>query len=135
MLHGVSYDDMHLRNGDTLSKDWPVDEPYLFDAVVMNPPYSAHWDNSDKRLSDPRFRDYGVLPPKSKADFAFLLHGFYHLQEHGTMGIVLPHGVLFRGAKEGKIRQKLLLDNRIDAIIGLPLIFFIPPVFQRWSWF
>lgn len=120
MLHGVSYDDMHLRNGDTLSKDWPVDEPYLFDAVVMNPPYSAHWDNSDKRLSDPRFRDYGVLPPKSKADFAFLLHGFYHLQEHGTMGIVLPHGVLFRGAKEGKIRQKLLLDNRIDAIIGLP---------------
>ncbi len=98
MLHGVSYDDMHLRNGDTLSKDWPVDEPYLFDAV----------------------RDYGVLPPKSKADFAFLLHGFYHLQEHGTMGIVLPHGVLFRGAKEGKIRQKLLLDNRIDAIIGLP---------------
>ena len=63
---------------------------------------------------------YGVLPPKSKADFAFLLHGFYHLQEHGTMGIVLPHGVLFRGAKEGKIRQKLLLDNRIDAVIGLP---------------
>lgn len=120
MLHGVSYDDMYLRNGDTLSKDWPVEEPYLFDAVVMNPPYSAHWDNSDKRLSDPRFRDYGVLPPKSKADFAFLLHGFYHLQEHGTMGIVLPHGVLFRGAKEGKIREKLLLDNRIDAVIGLP---------------
>ena len=120
MLHGVSYDDMHLHNGDTLSKDWPIDEPYLFDAVVMNPPYSAHWDNSEKRLSDPRFRDYGVLPPKSKADFAFLLHGFYHLQENGTMGIVLPHGVLFRGAKEGKIRQKLLQGNRIDAIIGLP---------------
>lgn len=120
MLHGVSYDDMHLHNGDTLSKDWPTDEPYLFDAVVMNPPYSAHWDNSEKRLSDPRFRDYGVLPPKSKADFAFLLHGFYHLQENGTMGIVLPHGVLFRGAKEGKIRQKLIEDNHIDAIIGLP---------------
>mgnify|MGYP000903220415 CR=1 FL=1 len=120
MLHGVSYDDMHLHNGDTLSRDWPTDEPYLFDAVVMNPPYSAHWDNSEKRLSDPRFRDYGVLPPKSKADFAFLLHGFYHLQENGTMGIVLPHGVLFRGAKEGKIRQKLLEDNRIDAVIGLP---------------
>lgn len=120
MLHGVSYDDMHLHNGDTLSRDWPTDEPYLFDAVVMNPPYSAHWDNNEKRLSDPRFRDYGVLPPKSKADFAFLLHGFYHLQENGTMGIVLPHGVLFRGAKEGKIRQKLLEDNRIDAVIGLP---------------
>lgn len=120
ILHGVSYEDMHLNNGDTLSKDWPTDEPYLFDAVVMNPPYSAHWDNSDKRLADPRFRDYGVLPPKSKADFAFLLHGFYHLQENGTMGIVLPHGVLFRGAKEGKIRQKLLEDNRIDAVIGLP---------------
>ncbi|MFT8325389.1 type I restriction-modification system subunit M [Oenococcus sicerae] len=120
MLHDVSYEDMHLNNGDTLAKDWPTDEPYLFDAVVMNPPYSAQWDNSDKRLSDPRFRDYGVLAPKSKADFAFLLHGFYHLQEQGTMGIVLPHGVLFRGAAEGKIRQKLLVDNRIDAIIGLP---------------
>ncbi|MFT9267869.1 type I restriction-modification system subunit M [Oenococcus sp.] len=120
MLHGVSYEDMHLNNGDTLSKDWPTDEPYLFDAVVMNPPYSAQWNNSDSRLADPRFRDYGVLAPKSKADFAFLLHGFYHLQEKGTMGIVLPHGVLFRGAAEGKIRQKLLEDNRIDAIIGLP---------------
>lgn len=120
MLHGVSYEDMDLRNGDTLDKDWPVEEPYQFDAVVMNPPYSAHWDNSSERLSDPRFRDYGVLPPKSKADYAFLLHGLYHLKENGTMGIVLPHGVLFRGAKEGKIRQKLIEDNRIDAIIGLP---------------
>lgn len=120
MLHEVSYEDMDLRNGDTLDKDWPVEAPYQFDAVVMNPPYSAKWDNSDSRLSDPRFRDYGVLAPKSKADFAFLLHGLYHLKENGTMGIVLPHGVLFRGAKEGKIRQKLLEDNKIDAIIGLP---------------
>ncbi|MCL0318313.1 type I restriction-modification system subunit M [Apilactobacillus xinyiensis] len=120
MLHDVSYEDMDIRNGDTLDKDWPVEEPYQFDAVVMNPPYSAHWDNSESRLADPRFRDYGVLPPKSKADFAFLLHGLYHLKTDGTMGIVLPHGVLFRGAKEGKIRQKLLEDNRIDAVIGLP---------------
>jgi type I restriction enzyme M protein len=120
MLHGVSYEDMDLRNGDTLDKDWPVEEPYQFDAVVMNPPYSAHWDNSSARLADPRFRDYGALPPKSKADYAFLLHGLYHLKTDGTMGIVLPHGVLFRGAKEGKIRQKLIEDNRIDAVIGLP---------------
>ncbi|WKN28456.1 type I restriction-modification system subunit M [Apilactobacillus kunkeei] len=120
MLHGVSYEDMDLRNGDTLDKDWPVEEPYQFDAVVMNPPYSAKWDNDDSRLADPRFRDYGALPPKSKADFAFLLHGLYHLKENGTMGIVLPHGVLFRGAKEGKIREKLIEDNRIDAVIGLP---------------
>lgn len=120
MLHDVSYEDMDIRNGDTLDKDWPTEEPYQFDAVVMNPPYSAHWDNSDSRLADPRFRDYGVLPPKSKADFAFLLHGLYHLKTNGTMGIVLPHGVLFRGAKEGKIRQKLIEDNRIDAVIGLP---------------
>ncbi|MCK8607005.1 type I restriction-modification system subunit M [Apilactobacillus ozensis] len=120
MLHDVSYEDMDIRNGDTLDKDWPTEEPYQFDAVVMNPPYSAHWDNSESRLADPRFRDYGVLPPKSKADFAFLLHGLYHLKTNGTMGIVLPHGVLFRGAKEGKIRQKLIEDNRIDAVIGLP---------------
>lgn len=120
MLHEVSYEDMNLKNGDTLDKDWPVEEPYQFDAVVMNPPYSSKWDNSDSRLADPRFRDYGALPPKSKADFAFLLHGLYHLKEDGTMGIVLPHGVLFRGAKEGKIREKLIEDNRIDAVIGLP---------------
>ncbi|ADG40111.1 hypothetical protein LKI_02840 [Leuconostoc kimchii IMSNU 11154] len=120
MLHGVSFEDIHVRNGDTLDNDWPAQEPYQFDAVVMNPPYSAHWNNDESRLSEPRFRDYGKLAPKSKADYAFLLHGLYHLKPSGTMGIVLPHGVLFRGAAEGKIRQQLIDSNMIDAVIGLP---------------
>ena len=120
MLHGVSYEDIYARNGDTLDVDWPSDEPYQFDAVAMNPPYSAHWDNNAGRLSDPRFRDYGKLAPKTKADYAFLLHGLYHLKPTGTMGIVLPHGVLFRGAAEGTIRKELINKNQIDAVIGLP---------------
>jgi type I restriction enzyme M protein len=111
---------MRLRNGDTLDEDWPTDEPYLFNGVVMNPPYSAVWRADDKFLSDPRFERFGKLAPKSKADFAFLLHGFYHLNEKGTMGIVLPHGVLFRGASEGTIRKTLLEMGAIDAVIGLP---------------
>ena len=82
---------MNLRNGDTLNKDWPTDEPYTFDAVVMNPPYSANWSADTTFLDDSRFNRYGKLAPKSKADFAFLLHGFYHLKETGTMAIVLPH--------------------------------------------
>jgi type I restriction enzyme M protein len=109
-----------LRNGDTLDEDWPTDEPYLFNAVVMNPPYSAVWSADEKFLSDPRFERFGKLAPKSKADFAFLLHGFYHLNEKGTMGIVLPHGVLFRGSAEGVIRKNLLEMGAIDAVIGLP---------------
>lgn len=120
ILHGVEAEDMNLRNGDTLNKDWPTDEPYTFDAVVMNPPYSAHWSADATFLDDSRFNRYGKLAPKSKADFAFLLHGFYHLKETGTMAIVLPHGVLFRGAAEGVIRQKLLEDGSIYAVIGLP---------------
>lgn len=120
ILHGVESEDMNLRNGDTLNKDWPTDEPYTFDAVVMNPPYSAKWSADATFLDDSRFNRYGKLAPKSKADFAFLLHGFYHLKETGTMAIVLPHGVLFRGAAEGVIRQKLLEDGSIYAVIGLP---------------
>lgn len=120
MLHNLSYEDMNIRNGDTLDSDWPTDEPYQFDVVAMNPPYSAHWDNNKDRISDPRFRDYGKLAPKSKADYAFLLHGLYHLKPTGTMGIVLPHGVLFRGAAEEKIRTELINKNQIDAVIGLP---------------
>jgi len=120
ILHNVEQSQMRLRNGDTLDEDWPTDEPYLFNAVVMNPPYSAVWSADDKFLSDPRFERFGKLAPKSKADFAFLLHGFYHLNDKGTMGIVLPHGVLFRGASEGTIRQALLEMGAIDAVIGLP---------------
>lgn len=120
ILHGVDKGDMRLRNGDTLSKDWPTDEPYTFDSVLMNPPYSAKWSSDDTFLDDSRFNRYGKLAPKSKADFAFLLHGFYHLKDSGTMAIVLPHGVLFRGAAEGVIRKKLLEDGSIDAVIGMP---------------
>lgn len=127
MMHDVSYMNMDLRNADTLESDWPdgvdasgVDHPRNFDMVVANPPYSAHWDNNDNKMKDPRFKDYGGLAPKTKADYAFLLHGLYHLSNKGTMAIVLPHGVLFRGAKEEKIRKALLGKNMIDAVIGLP---------------
>ncbi|MCY9514053.1 type I restriction-modification system subunit M [Paenibacillus apiarius] len=120
ILHGVNKEDMRLRNGDTLNKDWPTDEPYTFDAVLMNPPYSAKWSADNKFLDDSRFNRYGKLAPQSKADFAFLLHGFYHLKDSGTMAIVLPHGVLFRGAAEGVIRKKLLEDGSIYAVIGMP---------------
>ena len=88
--------------------------------VLMNPPYSAKWSAAAGFLQDERFSDYGVLAPKSKADYAFLLHGLYHLKSSGTMAIVLPHGVLFRGAAEGKIREKLLRSGNIYAVIGLP---------------
>ena len=125
MLHNVPIANQNLNNGDTLADDWPVDEPTNFDAVLMNPPYSAKWSAAKGFLDDPRFMDYGVLAPKSKADFAFLLHGFYHLKSNGTMAIVLPHGVLFRGGAEGKIRQTLLENGHIYAVIGLPAnIFF-----------
>lgn len=120
ILHVVDSEDMNLRNGDTLNKDWPTDEPYTFDSVVMNPPYSAKWSADTSFLDDSRFNRYGKLAPKSKADFAFLLHGYYHLKETGTMAIVLPHGVLFRGAAEGTIRQKLLENGSIYAVIGMP---------------
>lgn len=120
ILHGVKSEDMRVRNGDTLNKDWPTDEPYLFDSVLMNPPYSAKWSSDQSFLDDSRFNRYGRLAPKSKADFAFLLHGFYHLKNTGKMAIVLPHGVLFRGAAEGAIRKKLLEDGSIDTVIGMP---------------
>jgi len=120
ILHNVEQAQMRLQNGDTLDEDWPTDEPYLFNAVVMNPPYSAVWSADAKFMGDARFEPYGKLAPKSKADFAFLLHGFYHLNEKGTMGIVLPHGVLFRGSAEGTIRKTLLERGAIYAVIGLP---------------
>lgn len=126
MMHGINYRNMNLRRGDTLDADWPFAEkdgiqiPLKFDAVVANPPYSAKWDikNVD-REKDTRFKGYGVAPA-SKADYAFILHGLYHLDKAGTMAIVLPHGVLFRGASEGKIRKNIIDNNLLDAVIGMP---------------
>ncbi|PID13842.1 type I restriction-modification system subunit M [Sporosarcina sp. P34] len=126
LLHGVRPEKMNMNNGDTLAEDWPEDpqrpnEGVQFDAVVMNPPYSVkNWNKSNLKVSDPRFEVAGVLPPDSKGDFAFLLHGLFHLGQQGTMAIVLPHGVLFRGGAEGEIRKRLLEKNYIDTIIGLP---------------
>lgn len=119
-LHGITPENQVLRNGDTLDGDWPTGEETDFNMVLMNPPYSAKWSATAGFLQDERFSDYGVLAPKSKADYAFLLHGLYHLKSNGTMAIVLPHGVLFRGASEGKIREKLLRAGNIYAVIGLP---------------
>jgi len=126
LLHGVRPEKMNIKNGDTLSNDWPENpenpnEGVQFDAVVMNPPYSAkNWNKAGLKVSDPRFEMVGALPPDSKGDFAFLLHGLYHLSTNGAMAIVLPHGVLFRGGSEGEIRKRLLEKNYIDTIIGLP---------------
>lgn len=119
LLHGVKYSDFDIQNGDTLEADAFGDRQ--FDAVVANPPFSAIWSAADKFKSDDRFSKAGVLAPKSKADYAFILHMIYHLNDGGTMACVAPHGVLFRGAAEGKIRQFLIeKKNYIDAIIGLP---------------
>lgn len=126
MMHGINYRNMNLKRGDTLDADWPFAEkdgkqiPLKFDAVVANPPYSAKWDTKNvDREKDTRFKGYGVAPA-SKADYAFVLHGLYHLDKAGTMAIVLPHGVLFRGASEGKIRKNIVDNNLLDAVIGMP---------------
>lgn len=126
MMHDVNYRNMELRRGDTLDADWPFDKkgeiqiPLKFDAVVANPPYSQNWNIKDiDRSKDARFNSYGIAPA-SKADYAFVLHGLYHLDAKGTMAIVLPHGVLFRGASEGKIRKNIIDNNLLDAVIGLP---------------
>lgn len=119
LLHDVKYNDFDIQNGDTLEADAFGDRQ--FDAVVANPPFSATWTATDKFNNDDRFSKAGVLAPKSKADYAFILHMVYHLNDGGTMACVAPHGVLFRGAAEGKIRQFLIeKKNYIDAIIGLP---------------
>lgn len=126
MMHGVNYRNMELRCANTLDADWPFDEkdgiqiPVKFDAVVANPPYSQNWDiKSVDREKDTRFKGFGIAPA-SKADYAFVLHGLYHLENTGTMAIVLPHGVLFRGAAEGKIRKRIIEENLLDTVIGLP---------------
>ncbi len=119
LLHGIKYKDFEIHNGDTLEND-ELGE-HQFDAVVANPPFSAEWTAADKFNNDDRFSKAGVLAPKSKADYAFILHMLYHLNDGGTMACVAPHGVLFRGAAEGKIRRFLIeKKNYIDAIIGLP---------------
>lgn len=120
MLHKITASRQHINLGDTLQNDWPTEQPTNFDAVVMNPPYSQKWNPAESLITDSRFAHYGKLAPKSAADYAFLLHGFYHLKTDGMMGIVLPHGVLFRGAAEGVIRKHLLEDGSIYAVIGLP---------------
>ncbi len=118
LMHGINYDRFDLQQGDTLEDDKFADK--TFDAVVANPPYSAHW-NPEGKLDDERFRKYGKTAPKSKADFAFVEHMLYHLKDNGRMAVVLPHGVLFRGAAEDKIRQYMLEhDNVLDAVIGMP---------------
>lgn len=126
ILHGVPVENQFLHNADTLDEDWPTQEPTNFDGVLMNPPYSAKWSARSEFLRDSRFSPFGKLAPQSKADFAFLLHGYYHLkQDNGVMAIVLPPGVLFRGNAEGTIRKALLEEGAIDTVIGLPAnIFF-----------
>ena len=119
LLHDVNYNNFSIENGDTLENPAIVEEK--FEAVVANPPYSAKWSADPSFLDDERFSNYGKLAPKSKADFAFIQHMIYHLDDNGTMAVVLPHGVLFRGAAEGVIRQYLIEEkNYLDAIIGLP---------------
>ena len=127
VMRGILPDNIVTRNGDTLEEDWPFFEesdpvgtydPLFVDAVVSNPPYSQAWNPTDKE-TDPRYARYG-LAPKSKADYAFLLHDLFHLKTDGIMTIVLPHGVLFRGGEEGEIRKNLIESNHIDAVIGLP---------------
>ena len=119
LLHGIKYNNFEIHNDDTLERDELGDKQ--FDAVVANPPFSAEWSAADKFNNDDRFSKAGRLAPKSKADYAFILHMLYHLNDGGTMACVAPHGVLFRGAAEGEIRQFLIeKKNYIDAIIGLP---------------
>ncbi|QRN49113.1 type I restriction-modification system subunit M [Macrococcoides bohemicum] len=119
LLHDVNFNQFTIYNGDTLED--PAIKEEKFEAVVANPPYSAKWSADAKFLDDERFSNYGKLAPKSKADFAFVQHMIYHLDDNGTMAVVLPHGVLFRGAAEGVIRKYLIEEkNYLDAVIGLP---------------
>lgn len=127
IMHGVDFHDMRLNVGDTLGPDWPdgkdihgIDHPRNVDAVIENPMFHEHWDNKNMN-KDPRFKDYGVAPAK-QADFAFILHGLYHLNNTGTMAIIMDNGVLFRSntKAEFKIRKNLILKNNIDAVIEMP---------------
>ncbi len=125
LLHGMKDTEFEIFHGDTLLNQWDLlnemnpSKKIEFDAIVANPPFSLRWEPNDALSEDFRFKGYG-LAPKSAADFSFLLHGFHFLSQEGTMAIILPHGVLFRGGAEARIRTKLLKDNNIDTIIGLP---------------
>ncbi len=125
LLHGVKDAEFEIFHGDTLTNDWETlretnpAKKLRFDAVVANPPFSYRWSPNEALGEDVRFRNHG-LAPKSAADFAFLLHGFHYLRDDGVMAIILPHGVLFRGGVEAKVRRKLLDDGHIDTVIGLP---------------
>ncbi|WP_246487010.1 type I restriction-modification system subunit M [Candidatus Nitrotoga fabula] len=131
LLHGVKDSEFEIYHGDTLTNEWdwlremnPAKMP-KFDAVVANPPLSYRWEPFDALGEDVRFKNYGMAP-KSAADFVFLLHGFHYLKQDGVMAIILPHGVLFRGGAEDRIRTKLLKDGHIDTVIGLPANLFFP---------
>lgn len=125
LLHKVKDLEFEIFHGDTLTNDWEMlrelnpAKQMRFEAVVANPPFSYRWEPNEALAADIRFKNYG-LAPKSAADFAFLLHGFHFLAPEGTMAIILPHGVLFRGGAEERIRTKLLKDGNIDTVIGLP---------------
>ncbi|MCH8558450.1 MAG: type I restriction-modification system subunit M [Balneolia bacterium] len=125
LLHGIKDTEFEIYHGDTLKNHWDIlnemnpAKKTEFDAIVANPPFSLRWEPNEAMGEDFRFKSYG-LAPKSAADFAFLLHGFHYLAKEGTMAIILPHGVLFRGGAEERIRTKLLKDNHIDTVIGLP---------------
>lgn len=125
LLHGVKDSEFEIFHGDTLKNEWDIlnemnpAKKTTFDAIVANPPFSLRWDASEAMGENFRFKNYG-LAPKSAADFAFLLHGLHFLSDEGTMAIILPHGVLFRGGAEQRIRKKLLKDGNIDTVIGLP---------------
>nr|HPL93790.1 type I restriction-modification system subunit M [Paludibacteraceae bacterium] len=125
LLHGMKDTEFEIFHGDTLLNQWDLlnemnpSKKIEFDAIVANPPFSLRWEPTDTLAEDFRFKGYG-LAPKSAADFAFLLHGFHFLSKEGTMAIILPHGVLFRSGAEAKIREKLLRENYIDPVIGLP---------------
>jgi type I restriction enzyme M protein len=125
LLHGMKDTEFEIYHGDTLLNHWDLfnelnpSKKVEFDTIVANPPFSLRWDPNETLAEDFRFKSYGMAP-KSAADFAFLLHGFHFLGKEGTMAIILPHGVLFRGGAEERIRTKLLKDNNIDTVIGLP---------------
>ena len=128
ILHDVHYQKFDLRQADTLED--PMHEGQVFEAIVANPPFSAKWSADPLKLNDPRYSIYGKLAPKTKADYAFVTHMIHHLDDNGTMAVVVPHGVLFRGAAEGHIREFIVKErNWLDTVIGLPAnIFFGTPI-------